>query len=300
VNVTSHERRPRIAVDGWLTPPRRRALFHGLVLAGLLFLANLFLVAGPNRGVLGFDTYAYWSLDLAHPYRHALGDYGFYAYSPAFALIVAPLTLLPWPAMLLTWWSLMVASLLWIGRRWVLVLLAFPPVAYELFHGNIHLMLAAAILLGFRYPAAWAFVLLTKVTPGIALLWFVARREWRHLIVALTATTMIVAGTFVLLPSQWADWIALLLNNAGGTPPFPAIPIPLWIRLPIAVALVWWGAKRDAYWTVPAAATLAMPVLWVASLSVLIACWPLASRERRQPFIDPASEPVRQAAPAGA
>ena len=49
----------------------------------------------------------------------------------------------------------------------VLWLLALPPVALELYHGNIHLWIAAAIVLGFRYPWTWAFVLLTKVTPGV-------------------------------------------------------------------------------------------------------------------------------------
>ena len=38
-----------------------------------------------------------------------------------------------------------------------LTLLAFPPVAIELYHGNIHLLIAVAIVLGFRFPAAWAF-----------------------------------------------------------------------------------------------------------------------------------------------
>jgi len=39
-------------------------------------------------------------------------------------------------------------------------------------------LLAVAIAVGFRYPAAWALVLITKVTPGIGLVWFAVRREW--------------------------------------------------------------------------------------------------------------------------
>ena len=57
-------------------------------------------------------------------------------------------------------------------------LFAFPPVALELYHGNVHLLIAAAIALGFSYPWTWSFVLLTKVTPGLALVWFAVRREW--------------------------------------------------------------------------------------------------------------------------
>ena len=35
---------------------------------------------------------------------------------------------------------------------------------------------------------SWAFVLLTKVTPGIGLLWFAIRRRWRDLAIALGVT----------------------------------------------------------------------------------------------------------------
>jgi hypothetical protein len=76
----------------------------------------------------------------------------------------------------------------WLGWRRTLLVLAFPPVALELYHGNIHLLLAAAIGLGLRYPWTWAFVLLTKVTPGVGLIWFAVRREWRQLGIALGVT----------------------------------------------------------------------------------------------------------------
>jgi hypothetical protein len=258
-----------------LTPGRRRAIFHGLVLAGLVFFAYVFLVAAPAKGTLGFDIYAYWSVRIGDPYHRLLGDLGFFAYSPPAAVAFAPLTVLSWPAAIVAWWVLMVSSLVWLGGRSFLVLLAFPPVAYELYHGNIHLLLAVAIVFGFRYPWAWAVVLLTKITCGVGLLWFVARREWRQLAIALGTTAAIVVVTFVLLPQQWLDWLALLATNAGGTPVWPALPIPLWLRLPIAAAVVWWGALRDERWTVPLAATIAVPVVWVDSLAILAACWPL-------------------------
>ena len=52
------------------------------------------------------------------------------------------------------------------------------------------------------------------------------------------------------------------------------IPIPLWIRLPAAAVLVVWGARTDRRWTVPVAATLALPVLWVSGFAI---CAALAS-----------------------
>src|SRR5688500_20274289 len=45
---------------------------------------------------------------------------------------------LPWWLFLWTWLALMVALVFWLGGRWALVLLALPPVALELYHGNVH------------------------------------------------------------------------------------------------------------------------------------------------------------------
>jgi hypothetical protein len=265
--------------DAWL----RRTARHAAVLIGLIFAAYLFFVSAAQKGSLAFDVVSYWRLDLAQPYVGHVGDLGFFPYSPAVALLFAPFTALPWLAFVVGWYSILVGALVWLGGRSVLLLLAFPPVAIELYHGNIHLLLAAAIVLGFRYPAAWSFVLLSKVTPGIGLLWFAVRREWRSLAIALGATAAIAAATAVILPTQWATWLTLLVADAGTPPPWPALPIPLWLRLPVAAAIVAWGARRDARWTVPIGAALAVPALWPGAFAILAACWPLrpsAAKER--------------------
>ena len=259
----------------------RRAGLHAAVLAGLIFAAYLFTVSAGQKGSMAFDVVAYWRLDLADPYPGQVGDLGFFPYSPAIALVLAPFTALPWILFAAAWYSLLLGALAWLGQRSVLVLLAFPPVAVELYHGNIHLLLAAAIVLGFRHPAAWSLVLLTKVTPGIGLIWFAARREWRSLILALGATAVIVVVTALVLPSQWMSWVTMLLGSAGTPPPWPALPVPLWLRLPLAAAIVWWGARRDARWCVPVAATLALPALWPGGFAILAAALPLWLDDRR-------------------
>lgn len=264
-----------------LTPARRRALVHGAVLSGLLVLAYIFVLVAPEKGSFGYDAYAYWIVDLHDPYAQPLGSLGFFAYSPVMAIALQPLTLLPWPVFVAVWWGLLLGALVYLGRRSVLVLLAFPPVAIELYHGNVHLLLAAATVLGFRYPWAWSAVLLTKVTPGLGLLWFAVRREWRQFFLALAATSLVVAVSAVAFPDLWRGWLALLLANVGTETAFPALPIPLWLRLPVAAMLVTWGALTDRRWTVPAAATLALPVLWIAGLSMLVGCWPLLRRDQR-------------------
>jgi len=264
-------------------PAFRRLALHSAVVVGLVFAAYLFMIAAGQKGSLAFDVVAYWGFNIDDLYRGAVGDLGFFAYSPAIALLLTPFTQLPWLAFVGGWYALLLGALAWLGRRQVLILLAFPPVAIDLYHGNIHVLLAAAIVAGFRYPAAWSFVVLTKITPGIGLLWFAARREWRALGVALGATALVALVSAAFLPAQWLAWLAMLLDSAGTQPPWPALPVPLWLRLPAAGALIWWGARRDARWVVPVGAALAVPALWPGAFAILAACWPLRRAAGRTP-----------------
>jgi hypothetical protein len=140
--------------------------------------------------------------------------------------------------------------------------------------GNIHLLLAAAIVIGFRYPVTWSFVLLTKVTPGVGLLWFAVRREWRSLAIALGTTVAIVAVGLLLAPDSWTAWFASLAGTADATGS-NHLPIPLVVRLPIAALLVVWGARGDHRWTVIAAATIGLPTLWTHGFALLLGAIPL-------------------------
>jgi hypothetical protein len=147
--------------------------------------------------------------------------------------------------------------------------------AMELAGGNISLLLAVAIVLGFRWPATWAFVILTKVTPGVGLLWFAVRGEWRSLGIALGATLAVVAGSAFLLPHAWAEWFGVLEGAVGRGGTWAAIPVPFIARLPIAVAVVVWGARTNRRWAVPVASMIALPALWYGGLSMLLAILPL-------------------------
>jgi hypothetical protein len=262
---------------------RRLAVFAA-VLAGLLFGAYVVFVAAPSKGTFAIDTLCYWGVNFAQPYVTPWGNCAVpvppFGYGPPFALLFAPFSALPWPVFVAGWYALMVAALVWLGRRDLLLLAAFPPVALNFADGNIHLFMAVAVVLGFRYPAAWAFILLAKVTPGVGLLWFVARREWRNLAIALGATAAIALVTIGFMPAQWLGWLGMLRDSAGVQLPMPAVPIPLWLRLPLAAAVVWWGARRDARWTVPIAVALALPALWLGGLAILAACWPLRTSNR--------------------
>jgi hypothetical protein len=227
----------------------------------------------------GQDARCYWQASLADPYLHSdWNDPIAYVYSPAFLQLVSPLTALPWQAFVAAWTALLLVAVRFLtGPRLFAAGLLFPLAAMEVAGGNVSLLLAAAIFIGFRWPAAWSIVLLTKITPGIGLIWFAVRREWRSLAIALGATAAIALVSFVLLPDQWRDWVEAVLRNvaAGKSGTWASLPIPLWIRLPFAIALVVWGARTDRRWTVPVASMLALPALWYGGLSMLLGVIPL-------------------------
>jgi len=258
------------------------AVRHGLLLAGLLWLAALTwqtITSGP-----AYDARAYFDARLSNLYaRPDAGAYNAFYYSPAFAQLLAPLTALPWQAFITIWMIIAALSLAYLSGPLLVLALVSPPVLIELAVGNVHFLMALAVVLGFRWPAAWAFILLTKVTPGIGLLWFVVRREWRSLVIALGATAAIALVSFVLAPRLWSDWFNSLVRNSGTSYDWPPLPIPLRIRLVAAAILVVWGARSDRRWTVPLGATLALPLLWPANWAMAVGVLPFVRQgvERR-------------------
>ncbi len=177
------------------------------------------------------------------------------------------------------WTGLLIGAVRFLtGPRLLTAGLLFPFTAMEVAGGNVSLLLAVAIVVGFRWPAAWSLVLLTKITPGIGLLWFAVRREWRSLFIALGATALVAAVSAVVMPAAWRQWLDVIVANAGKGGTWASVPVPLLIRLPLAVALVVWGARTDRRWTVPVASMLALPALWYGGLSMLLAVIPLLQR----------------------
>jgi len=247
----------------------------GLSGFGILFLGWLLLVIGPAKGTIGFDAYAYWAVSPQHPYATPLGDVGSFTYSPAVALAFAPVHNLVFGAFYLLWAGFLAANLVWLTRSRTFLWLAFIPVSLELYEGNVHLLLATVCVLGFRYPALWSIGILTKVTPGISLLWFLVRREWRSLAIALGATAAISLVSFVIVPGAWFDWATFLTSSSATGPvensSYQWLIPPLVLRLAVAATLVVWGARTDRRWVVPVATVLAMPVLWITSPAVLAA-----------------------------
>jgi hypothetical protein len=97
-----------------------------------------------------------------------------FRYSPAFLWVTAPLRLLPWAAFAAVWFSAHIVVLIYLRVPWML---AFPGVVDDVVRGNINLFIALVIVLVVRHrtmAALWATILLTKVTPGIGVIWHAA------------------------------------------------------------------------------------------------------------------------------
>ena len=192
------------------------------------------------------DARAYWAIDLDDPYARAqVGGEDAFLYSPAFAQAFWPLTLLPWQAFAGLWATLNLAALVWMAWPVIAgILLVTPgsPVIDEVGTGNIHLMVASAIVLALRWPGAWALALLTKVTPGIGVLWLAGARMWRPFGIAVGTTLAIVTVSFVTAAGLWFDWLDVLTGNVDRPIPteIAIIPGPLWARTAVAgvVALI--------------------------------------------------------------
>jgi Glycosyltransferase family 87 len=259
---------------------RDRLLRDGyLVIAAVFVGARLFSIAPWDQSV---DAFAYWSTRDGDLYGDSTGVIGAYLYSPAFAQAAAAITWLPWPIFDAIWTAVGFALLWWLVGRWALPMLLFPPVAFEIISGNVHLPIAAAIVAGFRYPAAWVLPLLTKVTPGVGLVWFLVRREWRALGIALGGTVAMVVLSWLIDAQAWGEWSRLLVEGAGR--PLATVgwyvPIPLLPRVVAAALIVTWGALTDRPWAIPIGVTLALPVVWLNSLAILVASLPIASARR--------------------
>ena len=259
-------------VRAWSRPDHLDPLRDAGIVAALAFAALVAAGVAP----VGTDDTVYWLTGHTEPLYRLAYVWPGYFYSPTFAQVLSPFTVLPLPVFGALWKLVLAAAVFYLARRWAVVAFIVPFVAAEMFAGNVNLLIAAAIVLGFSWPGAWAFVLLTKVSPGVGLVWFAVRREWRSLAIALGSTAVITAASIALAPGLWRDWVSVLTANvqtASSSDAFPAGPVTL--RVVIAAALVAWGAWTDRRWVVPVAATLALPVIYVGGLSVLLAALPL-------------------------
>jgi hypothetical protein len=55
------------------------------------------------------------------------------------------------------------------------------------------------------------------------------------------------------------------------------LPVPLLVRMPVAAALIAWGAATNRRWVLPVGMGLSLPTVWLNSPTILVALLPLAT-----------------------
>jgi hypothetical protein len=112
----------------------------------------------------------------------------------------------------------------------------------------------------------------------VGLVWFAARREWRQLAIALGATFAVVAVSWAIDPKAWQGWVGMLLRHQFPTPADGIyLPVSVWVRLPLVVALIAWGARTDRRWVLPVGVCLSLPTVWLNTPTILIGVLPLVA-----------------------
>ena len=220
------------------------------------------------------DAWCYYGADPAEPYRL---DMCFMYSPPVLSAMDVIRSLMSFEAFTFLLRTAELIVLVVLTGPAIGLALLIPAVAIELNAANVNLLIVAAVLVGFRHPWAWAFVVLTKVTPGIGILWFAVRREWRHFAIALGATIAITSASLLLAPQLWRDYVAGLAGSPDGS-----IWL-IWWRLPLAALVVVWGARTNHRWALIVAVFLAMPRWYFLSPVILVGLFPLVRLPRPLP-----------------
>jgi len=279
----------RVAVDGdlggALAAPRRLepaarfrklwrvarwGVFAGALIYVLLVLTRSVPYFATEPPVMMGDAAAYYLSDTPYDWSDRPDGVGEYRYAPAFLWLIAPLRLLPWEVFAVAWFVAHIGVVLYLRLPWML---AFPGVMEDAIWGNVNTFVALAVVLIVRHRAAplWAFILLTKVTPGVAVVWHAARREWREFGVALGFTALIVVVGVVLEPRLWASWVEALIA-APGNYPAPGDSLAVLIpRVLVGAGIAVYAAVTNRGWLLPIGMLVAVPGFWAYSFALLLA-----------------------------
>lgn len=272
--------------------------FRELAVTGLIWLVAVGVGAlfwmYLNGGVHGLDSHAYWLAGRSDQlYSGAPATSDAYLYSPAFATLISPLTLLPWSGFMIAWMAAEAAVFAWLlkplGLRWGV--LAFSACVVEISVGNIYAFLALCAVVSINYPTAWALPLLTKITPGVGPIWYAVRREWQGLAVSVFGTLGIAAASLAMTPGAWHSWLLFLVDHRSDQWYLP-------VRFCLALAVVAYAAAKSRPWLLPVAMLIANPVMAHELMSItLLAAVPRLVRMRPYAYavLCPRSKSAEQA-----
>lgn len=274
----------------------------------------LLLVVAVNRWAVPSDEHAYWLASqrllagepLYDPAATIVTPYAYW-YPPVLAQVLAPVAaVLPSMAFTAAWTLLLLVCIWFLAGRsplGALALIAFLPVAVELWFRNIHLVLAVLVVLGLRrWPALFAIGASIKLAPGLGIVYLAARGRWRDAGAATAVGLAILAVSVALSPDAWRQFVDIVTaRGAGESNGFLAVPYFVRALIGFALAVVA-GRLRPEVGEVllVVAITIALPTLWFTALSMLAAIVPIviyhlvaerdaAAASTDRPTVDPAA-----------
>jgi hypothetical protein len=268
--------------------------------------AVLLVVVAVNRWAVPSDEHAYWLASqrllngepLYDPSATIVTPYAYW-YPPVLAQLLAPVAaVLPSLAFTAAWTVLLLVCVWFLGGKaplGALALIAFLPVAVELWFRNIHLVLAVMVVLGLRrWPALFAVGASIKLAPGLGIVYLAARGRWRDAALATAVGAAILAVSFALSPDAWRQFVEIVTSRgAGEVNGFIAVPYFVRALIGFALAILAGRLKPEiGELLLVVAVTIALPTLWFTALSMLAAIVPLVLyrlAERPRPTEDAAA-----------
>ncbi len=218
------------AAIGWWRP-RIQSLSLVLVIEvlSLWVLADVPLIM--HMGLYDFQTYlaagrhalagapVYFDHALTALPSSASNDY--FLYPPPLIPVFEVASMMPYRITSLAWVIVLVLSgvvgfrMLGLDWRWVIVMMAFPPLVKGINSGNVANLAFLMFAAGYRY--GWTLVLgvFLKVQTVLPVAWLFREREWRPLLKGVVITVVIVLVSLPLVGiGSWHDWLAGLSYRA--------------------------------------------------------------------------------------
>jgi hypothetical protein len=253
------------------------------ILGGLAAAAALFAIGAWTLE----DVDAYWNAALrlraGEPLYPRFADVNadeVYRYAPWFAAAWVPLTLLPRPAVEAGWAILLVAASIWavvpVGRGgtpagYALALLVGPLLVFSVARaGNVHPLVVAALVHGAPRASGPLWIALAaslKAVPLVYVVVYVARRDWRRVILTLVLTAILTAPMLLFDLSGYT-------TDPGRSIALSSVDVVLWGALAASALLIaaWIALQRPTYaWLAASVAAVALlPRLFLYDLSYLL------------------------------
>ena len=241
--------------------------------AGVTIFAVLALF--PNGLTAGVDLSAYIRAGIAireggPVYTTGIATTGAFLYSPTWAVLFAPLSVLPGAMLQAGIMALDVLALRYVLGSWLAVgwMGLYPLTWFGLASGNIDLLIAGAIVAAWKHSSVpLAVVTFAKVSPALALDSRRAR-EFGVAVLILVAITLPWSGLWL----EYARFLQAQPLFAG-----TIVPIAWYVRLPLALLLLL--PRRP--WTSALGAVVAIPHWYWYTTLIFIAPFRLWLDEHR-------------------